>query len=99
MEYDAQNNHKIASCPKAWGQVANILDETINFSGDEDSSCRCHYRRLSVLPVELFSKQPSTSEDPAMKISQPLPQLQSFLVFATVMSYIGLRHEIVDLLQ
>ena len=39
------------------------------------------------------------NDERPVKISQPIPKLQAFLVFGTIMSYIGFRHEVVDLLQ
>ena len=32
-------------------------------------------------------------------MKQPIPTLSAFLVFATILSYVGNRHEVVDLLQ
>ena len=74
-EYEEATEHQLASCPNAWGQVTKIIDETINLSDQTASECRCHYRRISFVPIELFSKQPQMDEEMPAKISQPIPRL------------------------
>ena len=66
--------------------------------GDPLCECECKYTRIRFIPIDLFSKQadPVRCDQP---VKQPIPSLRAFVVVGTLLSYLGARHEIVDLLQ
>ena len=94
-----KTSETIESLPNAWGQISHVLVEQVDKTqGDPLCECECKYTRIRFIPIDLFSKQVDETCD-MQPVKQPIPRLKAFVVVGTLLSYLGERHEIVDLLQ